>query len=140
MAAEPAVSIIGCCLPVIFYLFQQCYVSGPTSVLGPKFSSRQNKESSGNSSSRNRGWARPTIKQQGYGRQDSDHSLENVTKDAEAATGTYDVDASKGSLQMQPHEEAGLYDGSVTNPQIMVKKDVDVRSNRDNYERGFGNI
>ena len=52
------------------------------------------------------------------------------------------MDAGKGSLQMENRGEKGaaaakLYDGSGGRSKIVVKKDVDVRSNRDNYERAL---
>ena len=114
VAAEPAVSILDCCLPVIFYLVRQGIVKLSMS-----------KQSSGSNSSLKRKW--PTS--DNYCRQPSENSIELAQGGhTKAATSVgYTAEASKSSA-INDDPSAG-YDSAAS--VIRVQQDVNVRSHSD---------
>lgn len=115
VAAEPPVSIIGCCLPINFYLARQCIEKGPLSLSAMKSLSKSK-------SALGLKW--PTSRD--YHRQPSEHSIELAQGDftTTAPSVRYAVSATKTSAN---DGDTNLSDDSEA-PAIKIRKDIDIRS------------
>lgn len=120
VAAESGFSIIGCCLPVMFYLARHYIVNRPFS-----FSLFSTKQTSSSKSFRTP--KRPTTGN--YGRQPSEHSIELAQRSfaTAAAPVGYAVRATKGPA----NDDDAVMDYDSVAPAIVVQRDVDVRSHGD---------
>ena len=113
VAAEPPVSILGCCLPIIFYLVQRGIRDGPLSLFSTKVKSK------------------PVYQQPrpqrllGHYHQSSERSLE-----PETGSLTTSGDLEHVAMATKPASAAEFIrlDDLAMSPAIVIRKDVGIRS------------
>ncbi|KAL6716059.1 hypothetical protein ACLMJK_007021 [Lecanora helva] len=120
VAAEPAVSIIGCCLPIIFYLARRCITYGPASL----FTSKPLSTSSASRS--NTMWPKPAERR----RLPSEHSLELTERTFADDAASVEHTANGTKRSMYDYDKKSM-ENDYMRPAFDVHKDVQVRSHEE---------